>query len=139
MLETTAFQQDRRRRRSSDPNLALGYQLDQVLEDFGLECCVVVDEDGDVIAASPESPTTFVQNLSQLLPVMAMLPEHREGHLNALRRYRPDLDSDEVACSVFRAGGRRRFIAAVGPEAVMNEVAIVRAITGARRIHRNAS
>ncbi|RVU45777.1 hypothetical protein FRC91_13475 [Bradymonadales bacterium TMQ1] len=131
---STAEQPERRRRRAERPELALGYQLDQVVRDFALRCCVLVDEQGAMVAASPDCPSAFMQALVGLAPTMAVVPEHRETHLQTLRRHNPLLECDEVAVCAFRAGGRRLFIAAVGQEAVMNDVAIFRAITGARRI-----
>ncbi|TXD42649.1 hypothetical protein FRC96_02990 [Lujinxingia vulgaris] len=131
---STAEQPERRRRRAERPELALGYQLDQVVRDFALRCCVLVDEQGMMVAASPDCPTPFMQALAGLAPTMAVVPEHRQAHLETLRRQNPLLESEELAVCAFRAGGRRLFIAAVGEEAVMNEVAIFRAITGARRI-----
>ncbi len=134
MLSFPNLNDDRRTRRSDDPSLAIGFQLEQVVRDFGLDCCVLVDEGGQVIALSPDSPTPLMEGLARLAPMMAMAPEHRGSHMAPLRRHRPDLGIDEVTCCVFRAGGRRMFIAAVGKEAVMNEVAIMRAISGTRRI-----
>lgn len=130
--------QDRRSRRTSCTDLAIGYQLDQVIKDFDLECCLIVDDTGRVIGTSPETPTPFMQTLAALVPSMAVVPDCREMHLDRLRQHRPDIESDEMTACVFRAGGRRLYIAAVGPEAVMNEVAIFRAITGTRRIHRSS-
>lgn len=125
---------ERRRRRSASPILAISYQLDQVVEDFHLDCALIVDESGAVQAASPNAPTDFLVSLQTLLPSLCTLPEAREIHLNRLRQIRPDLEEENLSTCVFRAGGRRLYIAAVGPEAVMNEVAIFRAITGTRRI-----
>ncbi len=128
-------EREQRRRRSEDPEIAVGYQLDQVVKDFGLECCLIADENGVVTAATPRRTTPLMKSLGALLPAMAMLPASRDVHMQRLRDHRPDLADDEVSCCVFRAGGRRLYIAALGPEAVMNEVAILRAIVGARRIH----
>ncbi len=127
--------EDRRRQRSEDPELAIGYQLERVVEDFNLECCLIVDESGTTIATSPDSPTPLMQRFAAMLPTMATVTEHRDEHLKQLREVRSDLGDDDLTACVFRAGGRRLFIGAVGPEAVMNEMAIFRAITGARRIH----
>ena len=112
---------DRRRRRSDDPNQALGYQLDQVVDDFNLRGCVMVGQDGETIAASPAPASDELQQLARLLPTMSVEKSAK-------------WDQDECSTCVFRAGGRRTFIGALGPEAVMNEVAIFRAIIGARRI-----
>lgn len=112
---------DRRQRRSDDPNQALGYQLDQVVDDFNLRGCVLVGQDGETIAASPSPASDELQQLARLLPTMSVEKSAK-------------WDQDECSTCVFRAGGRRYFIGALGPEAVMNEVAIFRAIIGARRI-----
>lgn len=125
---------ERRSRRSADPVLAIGFQLKQVIEDFSLDCCIIADDQGVIEAMAPESPTVFMEKLSQVMPTMALAPEIGPAHLSILRSIRPDLRADQLSVCVFRAGGQRMFIAAVGDEAVMNEVAIMRAITGARRI-----
>jgi hypothetical protein len=127
---------NRRRRRTNQTDLAIGYQLDQVIKDFGLECCLIVDDSGHIVGTSPEDPTPFTQTLAALLPSMATLPECRDTHLERLQQHRPDIKNDDLAACLFRAGGRRLYIAALGSEAVMNEVAIFRAILGTRRIHR---
>ena len=134
MTELQTIQNERRQRRSNSPLLAIGYQLDQVVEDFHLDCVLIVDESGAIQAASPDAPCEFQVALQSLLPSLATLPEARSIHLNRLRQLRPDLNEDNLSTCVFRAGGRRLYIGAVGPEAVMNEVAIFRAITGTRRI-----
>lgn len=134
MLNLHPTVEERRRRRTDRPELALGYQLDQVVQDFGLECCLIVDESGQIIAVSPESSTAFIQSLAALTPAMATLPQAQELHLEQLRRHNPELKGNQISTCVFRAANRRLYIAAVGQEALMNEVAIFRAITGARRI-----
>ena len=126
---------DRRRRRSDEPEVALGYQLARVATDFDLECCVIVDESGHTVAEASELSSAINSEFANLLPTMSKLPEHRGRFIDQIRRHLPELSDDELSVCVFRAGGRRLFIGAVGPEAVMNEVAIFRAITGARRIH----
>lgn len=135
MMNSSETVEDRRRRRSGDLELAIGYQLDRVLKDFDLQCCLIVDESGSSIASAPDSPTPLMERFGALLPVMATITENREQHFDQLREICPELKDDELTACVFRAGGRRLFIGAIGSEAVMNEVAIFRAITGARRIH----
>lgn len=135
LAEISEIKQERRRRRTDIPELAMGYQLDEVARDFHLDCCLIVDDAGRVLATSPEASTPFMQSLAALLPAMATIKESRAAHLDQLRKRRPSLDDDELTTCAFRAGGRRLYIAAVGSEAVMNEVAIFRAIIGTRRIH----
>lgn len=134
MLNSPEVAEDRRQRRTADPERAIGFQLEQVVEDFSLDCCVIVDDSGDVVAASPDESTPMMGEFANSLPAMATFPEHRTRHLDQMRRHRPELGDDEVTTCVFRAGGRRYFIGAVGSEVVMNEIAIFRAITGTRRI-----
>jgi hypothetical protein len=136
MTSNGLMEGERRRRRSEEPEVAVGYQLMQVVREFGLECCLIADESGRVVSAAPDRASPLMRSLGSLLPAMAMLPGSRDAHLRRLQDHRPELSGEEVTCCVFRAGGRRLYIAALGPEAVMNEVAIFRAILGARRIHR---
>ena len=133
--ELSANRRDRRRQRSDEPQVALCYQLQQVLTDFALEYCVIADETGTTVAEASCLSSDLGEEFATLLPTMAKLTEHRPRFIDQLRRHKPDLKDDELTACVFRAGGRRMFIGAIGSEAVMNEVAIFRAITGARRIH----
>ena len=135
MLKSQKKSEDRRQRRSSEPQTALSYQLDRVVEDFGLDCCLIVDEKGEVVAGSPDTSAPLMQDFASLLPLLSIMCEQKSRVARELRRHRANLASDELTACVFRAGGRRLFIGAMGPEAVMNEIAIFRAITGARRIH----
>lgn len=125
---------DRRRRRSESPILAMGYQLDQVVADFQLHCAVIADETGRVLAISPEADTEFLKAFARRLPAMESVRSMRAMHMERLALHWPGLEEEQIATCVFRAGGRRMYAGAVGPEAVMNEVAIFRAITGTRRI-----
>ena len=135
MEQPLDFMQKRRRRRSGDPALATRYQLDQVLRDFDLSCCLIVDDSADVVATAPEYPTPMMRRMAGLLPTFASSGRPRKSHLQIIcGTHDPDLGADEVTACVFRAGGRRHYIGAVGPEAVMNELAIFRAIIGVRRI-----
>ena len=135
MMNPPEISTERRRRRSEKPGEAMTYQLARVVKDFGLDCCLVVDQTGQVIASAHHRSPNFVDAFASLLPLMSDHPEHQHRYLEQLHRFDPDLDPQEITTCVFRAGGRRLFIGATGPEAVMNEVAIFRAITGARRIH----
>lgn len=130
--EGTGYEQ--RQRRSEEPLIAIGFQLDQIVADFRLYCAVIVDDEGRVLAQSPEGSTGFIKAFIERLPAMEAIPEAHEYHYNHLRVHWPDLQEDQVATCIFRAGGRRLYIGAVGPDAVMNQVAIFRGITGTRRI-----
>ena len=110
---------NRRARRSTDPNEATQLQLKQVIEDFGLENCVLVDADGQV-AASAVSPTASVVEWARKFPALF------EGG-------RRPVENEMSACE-FRAAGRRMFVATVGSQGVMRDVALYRAILGVRRI-----
>lgn len=134
MMNTPETTTDRRRRRSDEPHQAIGHQLARVVKDFRLDCCLIVDQTGQVVASSHQRSQEFVDAFASLLPLMSDHPEHEPRYLDQLRRFDDALDEREITSCVFRAGGRRLFIGATGPEAVMNEVAIFRAITGTRRI-----
>ncbi len=127
--------EDRRQHRSQEPEEAIAYQVEHVVCDFDLECCLIVDSDGNRIAASSKAEGSKTEALARLLPLICAVEGPHRGHLERLRKAGWDVEIDEITSCVFRAGGRRHFIGAIGSEAVMNEVAIMRAITGARRIH----
>lgn len=135
MTQQASVFEDRRRRRSEEPSTAIALQLEQVVDDFGLDCCIIVDADGESVASSPQATSPQMEAFAGLLPAICTVTGQREDYLRQLRRAGWDVDADELTGCVFRAGGRRMFIGAIGAEAVMNEVAIFRAITGARRIH----
>ncbi|QED27744.1 hypothetical protein FRD01_10965 [Microvenator marinus] len=110
---------NRRSRRSEDPTTATEFQLQQVIEDFGLENCVLVDEAGSV-AASAVSPTETLTDWVRGFPNI-FDDGSRPDHQNA------------SACE-FRAAGRRMFLATIGAQGPMRDVALYRAVLGIRRI-----
>lgn len=137
MTQSMSRTEDRRRRRSDEPCTAIAYQVEQVVDDFDLDSCIIVDADGNTVAASPGVETPKMEAFAGLLPAICAVEGQRGAYLEHLHSAGWDIDADEMTSCVFRAGGRRLFIGAIGDEAVMNEVAIFRAITGARRIHRS--
>lgn len=111
---------NRRGRRSEDRFVATVFQLEQVLQDFGLAACVVVDEAGHVVA----SVTKDYEDLdwSHEIPMLARQNRRRRG----------------VSVCEFRAAGKALFIATVGHAHETRDIGMYRAVMGLRRIHRAA-
>ena len=128
--------EEKRRRRSSDPLIAARYQLEQVVHDFELDTCVLVDDSGRLVQAPGLYPE-FEEALARETPRLANGSTCRLlfARLNRIHRVRPN----QVSACEFRAGGRRWYVAAVGSMSTMREVGVFRAILGLRRIEKHAA
>ena len=112
---------DRRSRRTNDVELATQYQLEQIIEDFGVKSVVLVDAAGDVVAQCGDG-----SGCSRLAESAFSLAS---GHQRARRRP----TRGDYACS-FRRNGEAYIVAASGSQKEMREVGVFRAILGLRRI-----
>lgn len=112
--------EDQRRHRSVNRREALTLQLNQVVNDFELDACVLTDDHGQLVASSHTSLDAF------------------EKAYTALQSY--EFPRSESLCvREFYADGKRYKLATVGQETVMNEVSLYRTILGVRRIHTNTN
>ncbi len=107
-----------RRQRSEDRFVATVFQLEQVLKDFGLSACVVVDESGQIVASVAKDDEEL--NWSHEIPTLSRQGRRRRG----------------VSICEFRAAGRPMFVAAVGAALGSRDMGMYRAVLGLRRIHR---
>jgi hypothetical protein len=107
-----------RARRSDDRFVATVFQLEQILEDFNLAACVVVDEAGRVVASVARNDEDI--EWSHEIPTIARLGRRRRG----------------VSVCEFRANGRPMFVATVGNKLGSRDLGMYRAVLGLRRIHR---
>ncbi|MFU8805379.1 MAG: hypothetical protein ACNA8W_16320 [Bradymonadaceae bacterium] len=128
---------EQRRKRSDERDTALLHQLDQVVEDFDLDTCLLTDASGKLIAASSKTDPDFSSALAAVSPALATGKLSQKHILKVLRRHAPELSRECVSVREFRAQGKRLYVAAVGKEVLMKEVGILRAILGTRRIHAN--
>lgn len=122
---------EKRRRRSADPLTATRYQLEQVVEDFDLDTCILVDDTGRLVQAPGLYPE-FEEALAREAPRLANGSTCRllYARLNKTHRVRPN----QVSAFEFRTRGKRMFVAGVGSMSTMREVGLLRAILGIRRI-----
>lgn len=119
---------NRRERRSDQPQKATELQLIQVVEDFEIETCFVVDEAGEVVNCSHET-CSATKRLASWVPTLARRSTRRPSA-------HPKIDGfDDLAVSEFRVNGIRHYMAATGGSETMRNVAVFRAILGMRRIH----
>lgn len=109
---------NRRSRRSEDRFVATVFQLEQVIQDFGLAACVVVDEGGKVIASVAKDDEDL--DWSHEIPTLVRQNRRRRG----------------VSVCEFRAAGRPLFVATVGNALATRDIGMYRAVMGLRRIHR---
>lgn len=126
-MEESQTIKERRTTRSQNPHAALELQLQQVVIDFGVESCFVVDSGGTILASS-QTPCPAMRRLAGWVPTLSRRSMRRPSA-------HPKIDGfDDLAVSEFRVGGQRRFMATTGGESTMRNVALFRAILGARRI-----
>jgi hypothetical protein len=118
---------DRRRRRSDDPNTALQFQLEQVIDDFGLTSAVLSDNSGRVVAEAhtfydmPEPPNGVD------VPSQDTIVDDFNAEIDV---------TEDIDCVEFRSQGARFFITAQGRDDSLREVALYRVVLGAKRIHK---
>lgn len=117
---------ERRRRRSHDPQVALGYQLETCRQQGGLEAMVLADEDGFCIAASGD-PDVCAE-IAARLGLMGRKTEHFAGVLLGPER-RWDIDMRR-----FDIHGADLFMCAVGGASRAAADCVGRSIGGAVRI-----
>lgn len=107
-----------RSRRSDDRFVATVFQLEQIIEDFDLAACVVVDESGRIVASVARNEEHI--DWTHEIPAIARLGRRRRG----------------VSVCEFRANGRPMFVATVGNKNGARDIGMYRAVLGLRRIHR---
>ena len=140
----TNLNDERRRRRSDDPLVAMRYQLAQVMEDFGLQACVLASDEGLLLVA----PDSIGVEDAELLAALGTMPrgedgafEHRallESCLQSLT-IRPDAsgaDSPGLFAKEFWAWDQPWTLVALGQPSRAQELSLMRAIMGIRRIAR---
>ena len=123
---------ERRRRRSSNSELAIQFQLEQVTRDFELDTVVLVDEAGKLVSGVGRD-TSFDEVLARETPRLAA-GSHCRLLFARLNQYRPSVRPNQVSACEFRTNGRRYFVAAIGSAKTMRDVGVYRSILGIRRI-----
>lgn len=128
MSEQITEMHERRRTRSGDPITAIQLQLAQVMEDFGLDGCVIATTDGLLVAAPEAMPMRRAEEIAAIAPLHAT-----EGGIETAAT---DLDGQAVQLHVqgFWALGQQLIVAAIGQPHVMLAPSVFRTILGARRI-----
>ncbi|MDH5492294.1 MAG: hypothetical protein OEY14_10105 [Myxococcales bacterium] len=117
------FLDDRRSRRSTNPQTALRYQLERTREQASLEALVVADADGFVVAGAGDS--SICQELGAFAPllfrcVMGM-------------RLPPLLRGGNVAVRPMRANGAELYVATIGG-GVARDALLQHSMHGVQRI-----
>lgn len=125
---------ERRRRRSSNPDLAAKYQLEQVIQDFTLDTVVLTDEAGRLLHSAGRNREEFEAALARETPRLAA-GSHCRLLFARLTEVQPSIRSNQISACEFRTNGRRYFVAAVGAASTMRDVGMYRTILGLRRIH----
>lgn len=146
----TNLNDERRRRRSKDPLVAMRFQLMQVMDDFKLKACVLASDEG-LLLVSPES--VAVED-AELLAAMGTLPRNEEGMIindelvaSFLDQLSGSITLDEqektapsksVYTQEFWAWDQPWIMVAVGHLSRAQELSLMRAIMGIRRIARQS-
>ena len=124
---------ERRRRRSSNPDVATRYQLEQVIDDFSLDTVVLTDESGALLHSAGLSQPDFDQALAREAPRLAGGSRCRLLFAR-LNRLKQSIRPNQISACEFRTNGRRYYVATVGSASTMRDVGMYRAILGVRRI-----
>jgi predicted regulator of Ras-like GTPase activity (Roadblock/LC7/MglB family) len=129
MTEQITEIHDKRRRRSADPITAIQLQLQQVMQDFGLDGCVIATTEGLLIAAPESMGSHRAEEIAAIAPLHAVAGTGVETAAT-------DLDGQPVQLHVqgFWALGQELIVAAIGQPHIMLAPGVFRTILGARRI-----
>lgn len=126
------MESERRRRRSSNIELAIEFQLEQATRDFDLDTIVLVDEAGRLVSGFA-SDLGFAEALARETPRLAA-GSHCRLLFARLNQHRGSVRPNQVSACEFRIGGRRLYVAAIGSATTMRDVGVYRSILGIRRI-----
>jgi len=136
-MESVTFE----RRRLRSPNLARAMELllAAVGEAFNLSHAVVADHSG-LMQASWGDPDDG-HALAAYAPMLhrTMDPLIRERIIETLAQYIPRADSSRIAIRHFTCGGESLYVCVLGDPGASKDVALCRALSGARRILAQAS
>lgn len=124
--------EEKRRRRTSNPELATRYQLEQVVEDFSLDGCVFADQSGALLNASDDQNSDWYSQIAKASPRLAIGSKCRLlfSKLSKHRNLRPN----QISSCAFKFQGETFYVTTVGSMSTMRDVGMYRAILGIRRI-----
>jgi hypothetical protein len=125
--------QDRRRRRSTDALVAMRYQLTHVMEEFGLDACVIATHEGLLLASPLHLETEQCELLAAIAPAAWRDPDGVIAH-RALEAAGVQVDGSMLRIQEFSLLGQQMLIVTVGSHAADKERGIFRSVLGVRRI-----
>ncbi len=138
-LSCTNLNDERRRRRSNDPLIAMRFQLEQVMNDFDLKACVLASDEG-LLLVSPEH--LDVED-AEVLAAMGTMPRDEEGNFINKALVEHSIQSLSIAegelgvfAQEFWAWDQPWTLVALGTLSRAQELSLMRAIMGIRRIAR---
>ena len=147
----TSLSDERRRRRSSDPLVAMRFQLMQVMDDFALKACVLANDEGLLLV----SPEALSEGDAEILAAMGTLPRREDGSFQneallgscleqlseavALSEAELQAPAAMVYTQEFWAWDQPWTLVAVGQISRAQELSLMRAIMGIRRIARQCT
>ena len=147
----TSLSDERRRRRSSDPLVAMRFQLMQVMDDFALNACVLANDEGLLLV----SPEALSEGDAEILAAMGTLPRREDGSFQneallgscleqlseavALSKAELQAPAAMVYTQEFWAWDQPWTLVAVGQISRAQELSLMRAIMGIRRIARQCT
>lgn len=121
--------EERRRRRSTCPLTAMGYQLEQVIDDFDLDSCVVASMEGLLVAKSAlqnrDDAEYYAAYASDILaPILA-------EEQSATMALAGDVHLHAETVMMY---GTPMLVVAIGKDTAMTHLSTFRAVTGIERI-----
>jgi hypothetical protein len=138
-ISCTNLSDERRRRRSDDPLVAMRFQLEQVMADFTLKACVLATDEGLLLVA----PRAVDEDDAEVLAAMGTMQRTEDGSFVNQTLVQTCLqgmtiaDGDQnVFAQEFWAWDQPWTLVALGTLSRAQELSVMRAIMGIRRIAR---
>lgn len=125
---------ERRKVRSSNPNRAMTHLFDAIARDAEVQHMALADQRGLLLVHSGEEGTCDV--LAAYAPLLSKTvdPSSREVLLDTMSGYLATARPERIAVRRFDHGGEPLFLCALGEQDARKDVAVCRAVSGARRI-----
>ncbi|MFT4704801.1 MAG: hypothetical protein ACI81R_002509 [Bradymonadia bacterium] len=125
---------ERRKVRSVNPNRAISYLFRSIARDADVGHMALADKRGLLLVHAGEEETCDV--LAAYAPLLSQTvdPESRDTLLGTMTSYLSEASPEKISVRRFEYAGEALFLCALGKIGAGKDVAVCRAISGARRI-----
>lgn len=135
VVETTTSQPaERRRVRSTNASRAMNYLFEAITDTTEISDLALADSRGLLLVHSGSEPACDVLAAYAPLLTKTLDSDARHQLLGTMASYVNDASPDRITVRRFAHHGEELYVCALGGETVSKDVAVCRAIRGARRI-----